>query len=51
LSIDDAALIIVRFWFFIVFMTLIMLLLMHCNSKLYSYTRRLRNLVVVTLSI
>jgi len=51
LSIDDAALIIVRFWFFIVFMTLIMLLLMHCNSKLYSYTRRLRNLVVLTLSI
>jgi len=49
--IDDESLTIVSFWFFIVFMTLIMLLLMHCNSKLYSYTRRLRNLVILTLSV
>jgi len=26
-------------------------LLMQCDLKLYSYTRRLRNLVVLTLSI
>jgi len=51
MSIDDAALIIVSFWFFIVSVTLIILLLKHCDLKLYSCTNKLRNLVVLTLSI